>query len=324
MMTNVSTNLSRTNVSVFNAPARSEPAIEMDTLRRPLALNVDVLSGVHSGVSQRIEGGEAVIGSDGASDVILFVDRLAPRHVAIAPKSAFGSTVVVKAIDGSVTLDSGAVLEPGQWAEASMPLDMALRTADGDGTHVTVSRTITPAEFAKPALAAVTALALIIIGPNLVGSAFSSVERSVTAPAVVAPASPVQVAEASGDIVESLRGRVVEAGLGHLVAVTAGGDGTVLVSGDVAKADGNKWRRILRWYDQQPRAPGLVNAVKVGTAPAMPEIASVWLLGEPEITLANGRKLREGDKARGGWTVKVISAEGVILSRNGSDVTVTF
>ena len=313
-----------TNVSVFNAPARSEPAIEMETLRRPFALNVDVLSGVHTGVSQRIEGGEAVIGSDGAADVILFADALAPRHVAIAPKSSFGSTVVVKALEGRVTLDSGATLEPGQWAEASMPLDMALRTGDGNGTHVTVSRTINPVEFAKPALAAVTALALIVIGPNLVGSAFSSVERSVTAPAVVAPAAPVEIAGASDDIVGALRGRVSEAGLGHLVEVTASGDGTVLVSGEVARADGTKWRRILRWYDSVPRAPGLVNAVKVGTAPPMPEIASVWLLGEPEITLANGRKLREGDKARGGWLVKVISAEGVILSRNGSDVTVTF
>ena len=313
-----------TNVSVFNAPARAEPAIEMDTLRRPLALNVDVLSGVHSGVSQRIEGSEIVIGSDAGADVILFADALAARHVAVAPKSSFGSTVVVKALDGHVTLDSGTTLEPGQWAEATMPLDMSLRTMGGDGTHVTISRTINPAEFAKPALAAITALALIVIGPNLVGSAFSSVERSVTAPAIVAPALPVQVADASDDVVGALRSRVSDAGLGHLVEVTAGIDGTILASGEIATPDGSKWRRILRWYDAVPRAPGLVNAVKVGTAPAMPEIASVWLLGEPEITLANGRKLREGDEARGGWTVKVISAEGVILSRNGSDVTVTF
>ena len=313
-----------TNVSVFNAPAHNEPAIEMDTLRRPLALNIDVLSGVHAGVSQRIEGNEAVIGTDGSTDVVLFADALAPRHVAIAPKSMFGSTLLVKAIDGRVTLDSGATLEPGQWAEASMPLDMTLGAFGGAGTHVTVSRTINPVEFAKPALAAVTALALIIVGPNLVGSAFSSVERSVTAPAVLAPATPVQVTEASDDIVGALRERVAAADLGHLVEVSAGGDGTILVSGEVDKVDGSKWRRVLRWYDQVPRAPGLVNAVRVGTAPAMPEIASVWLLGEPEITLANGRKLREGDKARGGWEVKVISAEGVILSRNGSDVTVTF
>lgn len=314
------------NVSVFNAPTRGEPAIEMDTLRRPLALNIDVLSGVHEGVSQRIEGGEVVIGAESGADVILFADALAARHVAIAAKSAFGSTLVVKALDGRVTLDSGATLEPGQWAEASMPLDMTLRTADGAGTHITVSRTINPAEFAKPALAAVTALALIVVGPNLVGSAFSSVERSVTAPAVIAPSMPevVQSAEASSDVVELLRARVGDSGLGHLVEVTAGGDGTILVSGEVDRGDGSKWRRILRWYDQVPRAPGLVNAVKVGSAPAMPEIASVWLLGEPEITLASGRKLREGDKASGGWLVKVISEEGVILSRNGSDVTVTF
>ena len=314
------------NVSVFNAPVRTEPAVEFDTLRRPLALNVDVLSGVHSGVSQRMESGEVVIGSDPSAGVILFADAVAGRHVGVAPKSRFTSSVVVKAIDGTVMLDSGTVLEPGQWAEGSMPLDMTLRTADGDGVHVTVSRTVNVGEFAKPALAAVTALALILIGPNLVGSAFSSVKRGVTAaPAttVSAPAAPETVSPEL-DVATMLEARVRDAGLGHLVEVSASGDGSILVSGEIDRGDGAAWRRVLRWYDGVPSAPGLVNAVRVGSAPPMPEIASVWLLGDPEITLSNGRTLREGDTARGGWLVKTISAEGVILSRNGSDVTVTF
>ena len=313
------------NVSVFSAPSRSEPAVELDTLRRPLALNVDVLSGVHAGVSQRLESGEVVVGSDQTSGVILFADDIAGRHVAIVPRSQFTSGVVVRALDGSVTLDDGTVLEPGQWAEGSMPIDMTLRTATGEGVHVTVSRTVNLGEFAKPALAAVTALALILVGPNLVGSAFSSVKRGVTAPAASTPAAIPAAAETDQvDFATMLESRVRDAGLGHLVEVSASGDGTVLASGEIDRADGSKWRRVLRWYDEVPRAPGLVNAVRVGSAPAMPEIASVWLLGEPEITLSSGRTLKEGDTARGGWLVKTISTEGVILSRNGSDVTVTF
>lgn len=314
------------NVSVFSAPSRSEPAVELDTLRRPLALNVDVLSGVHAGVSQRLESGEVVVGSDPSASVILFADEIAGRHVAVVPRSQFTSGVMVKALDGSVTLDSGTVLEPGQWAEGSMPLDMTLRAADGAGVHVTVSRTVNPGEFAKPALAAVTALALILVGPNLVGSAFSSVKRGVTAPVTVsAPAAmPETVESARVDFATMLESRVRDAGLGHLVEVSASGDGTVLASGEVDRTDGTRWRRVLRWYDEVPGAPGLVNAVRVGSAPAMPEIASVWLLGEPEITLSSGRTLKEGDTARGGWLVKAISAEGVVLNRNGSDVTVTF
>ena len=206
-----------------------------------------------------------------------------------------------------------------------MPLDLTLRSGDGQGVHVTVSRTINPGEFAKPALAAVTALALILIGPNLVGSAFSSAKWGMTAPAVTT-AAPAPRAETAAelDVATMLEGRVRDAGLGHLVEVSAGGDGTILASGEIDRADGTTWRRVLRWYDEIPRAPGLVNAVRVGSAPPMPEIASVWLLGEPEITLSSGRTLREGDTARGGWLVKAISAEGVVLSRNGSDVTVTF
>lgn len=311
--------------SVFSASRGSEPAVELDTLRRPLALNVDVLSGVHAGVSQRLESGEVVIGSGASAGVILFADDIAERHVAIVPRSQFTSSVVVKAIDGAVTLDSGTVLEPGQWAEGSMPLDLTLRSGDGQGVHVTVSRTINPGEFAKPALAAVTALALILIGPNLVGSAFSSAKWGMTAPAVTT-AAPAPRAETAAelDVATMLEARVRDAGLGHLVEVSAGGDGTILASGEIDRADGATWRRVLRWYDEIPRAPGLVNAVRVGSAPPMPEIASVWLLGEPEITLSSGRTLREGDTARGGWLVKAISAEGVVLSRNGSDVTVTF
>ena len=314
------------NVSVFSAPSRNEPAVEFETLRRPLAINVDVLSGVHAGVSQRMESGEVVVGSDASAGVILFADDVAGRHVAVVPRSHFSSGVVIKALDGVVTLDNGTVLEPGQWAEAAMPLDMTLRAADGGGTHVTVSRTVNPGEFAKPALAAVTALALILIGPNLVGSAFSSVKRSVTAPATItAPAAaPVAAEVPETDVAGMLQERVRSAGLGHLVDVSAGGDGTILASGEIDRKDGAAWRRVLRWYDGVPRAPGLVNAVRVGAAPPMPEIASVWLLGEPEITLANGRTLKEGDTARGGWKIEVISDEGVVLSRNGSNVTVTF
>ena len=314
-----------TSISAFRASSADEPAIELDSLRNPLALNIDVLSGAHRGVSQRAESGTITIGRDPNCDLILFADPIEARHVAIAPKSSFGSSVVIRALDGSVVLDNGTTLEPGQYAEGQMPLDLSVA-----GTHVTISRTVNPHEFARPVMAVAVALALIIAGPNLVDTAFSSVTRT-TAPApVTAPAdttlltASTPTAAETQAVVELFRDRVRNAGLGHLVEVSEGGDGTILASGEIGRENGREWRRVLRWFDGVPAAPGFVNAVRVGKAPVMPEIASVWLLGEPEITLASGEKLREGDSARGGWTVKVISEDGVILSRNGSDVTVTF
>ena len=309
------------NVSVFNSTSRSEPAFEIESLRKPLALNVDVLSGAHNGVSQRIESDEVIIGSATGSDVILFADPIAPRHASISPRSAFGSTVVIRAIDGPIVLDSGALLEPGQWAEGKMPLDLSL-----GGTHITVSRTINPHEFAKPVIAMVMALGLILVGPNLVDTAFSSVSRVVEAPLIsdVVTNATTGATEETVDMVAMLRDRVRADNLGHLIEVLPGRDGTVLASGEIGRESMDAWRSILRWFDTVPGAPNLVNAVRVGSAPELPSIASVWLLGEPEVTLASGEKLREGDRARGGWTVKDISAEGVVLSRNGSDVTLTF
>ena len=317
------------NASVFTAGTHSEPAIEFDTLRKPLALNVDILSGVHSGVSQRIESGEVLIGSGSDCDIILFADPLADRHVAITPKSTFGSTVVVKALGGRVTLDSGTTLEPGQWAESRMPLDLSV-----EGTHVTVSRTINPHEFARPALAVATALALIVLGPNLVNTAFSSaswsasdfrvVARNGAAPAandVVTNATSFSVTE---DAAIGLRTRLRDVGLGHMIEVVPGRDGTIRVVGEIGRENASDWRGVLRWYDGVPGAPGLVNDVRRGTSPELPSIASVWLMGEREITLSSGERLREGDRARGGWTVKTIGDEGVVLNRNGSDVTLTF
>ena len=309
------------NVSVFNSTSRNEPAFEIESLRKPLAMNVDVLSGAHAGVSQRIDADEITIGSATGADIILFADPIAPRHASIAPRSALGATVVIRAIDGPVVLDSGALLEPGQWAEGTMPLDLSL-----GGTHVTVSRTINPHEFAKPVLAMVMALGLILVGPNIVDTAFSSVSRAIEAPVVsdlVTNATP-GVADKTVDMVEALRDRVRSDNLGHLIEVLPGRDGTVLASGEIGRESMGAWRSILRWFDTVPGAPNLVNAVRVGSAPELPSIASVWLLGEPEVTLASGEKLREGDRARGGWTVKDISADGVVLSRNGSDVTLTF
>ena len=308
------------NVSVFNTTSQSEPAFEIDSLRKPLALNIDVLSGAHNGVSQRVEGSEITIGSAPGCDVILFADPIAQRHASISTRSNFGSSVIIRAIDGPVVLDSGAMLEPGQWAEGQMPLDLSL-----GGTHVTLSRTINPHEFAKPIIAMAMALGLILIGPNLVDTAFSSVTRAVepmVTNAVPKPAPALE--EETVDMVALLRDRVREDQLGHLIEVLPGRDGTVLASGEIGRDNMDTWRSILRWFDTVPRAPNLVNAVRLGKTPEMPAIASVWLLGDPEVTLASGEKLRVGDQARGGWTVKDISAEGVVLSRNGSDVTLTF
>ena len=311
------------NASVFSTATRDEPVFEIESLRKPLALNIDVLSGAHNGVSQRVEGSEITIGSASGSDVILFADPIAPRHASISTRSNFGSSVIIRAIDGPVILDSGAMLEPGQWAEGQMPLDLSL-----GGTHVTLSRTINPHEFAKPLIAMAMALGLILIGPNLVDTAFSSVTRAVESPVVgniVTNATSPAADEADAtDMVALLRERVRSDELGHLIEVLPGRDGTVLASGEIGRESTGKWRSILRWFDTVPDAPNLVNAVRVGKAPEMPSIASVWLLGEPEVTLSSGEKLRTGDRARGGWTVKDISATGVVLSRNGSDVTLTF
>ena len=320
-----------THASVFTAGTISEPAIEFDTLRKPLALNIDVLSGVHSGVSQRIESGEILIGSGADCDVILFADPLAERHLSIAPKSVLGSTVVIKALDGRVTLDNGTTLEPGQWAEGRMPLDLSV-----EGTHVTVSRTINPHEFARPALAVATALALIVLGPNLVNTAFSSASWSSSDFRVVARNANPGV-ERPNDIITNassisetedaaigLRTRIRDAGLGHMIDVVPGRDGTILVSGEIGPGNASEWRGILRWYDGVPGAPSLLNGVRRGVAPEMPSIASAWLLGDKHITLSTGERLREGDRVKGGWTVKSIAEDGVILNRNGSDVTLTF
>lgn len=336
------------SASVFKASSRDEPAIELDNLRNPLALNVDVLSGVHAGVAQRMEGREVTIGSGGDCDLILFADPIAGRHVSIEPKSSIGSTVIVKALDGRVVLDSGTTLEPGQWAEGRMPLDLSI-----EGTHVTISRTINPHEFTKPALAVAAALGLIVAGPTIVNSAFSSVTRAGDDYRVVADvrerspsyspsmlrttAAPAPSLTAENDVVTNatsmsgledvligFRSRVRDAGLGHLVEISEGRDGTILASGEIGAESASGWRSVLRWYDSVPRAPGLVNAVRLGKSPELPAIASVWLVGDPQITLSTGQKLREGDRARGGWTVKSIGETGVVLTRNGADVTVAF
>ena len=311
-------------VSVFRAHSSEEPAFELGTLRNPLALNVDVLSGVHAGVSQRVDGGAITIGASPDCDLILFADDVGARHVTVAPRSNWSSAVAIKAVDGPVILDSGERLEPGQWAEGQMPLDLSL-----NGTHVTITRSVNPHEFARPALAVAMALGLIVVGPNLVDTAFSSVKRSIEIQAPVAAPDPVTTATPAvqfetAQVIDAFRDRVRESDLGHLIEISAGRDGTILASGEIGRENGRDWRRVLQWYDAVPNGPDLVNAVRVGKSPEMPSIASVWLLGEPEITLASGEKLREGDRARGGWVVKSIAEEGVILTRNGSDVTLTF
>ena len=314
--------------------ARTAQAIKSaaDTVRQFGQLRVAVTGGAHSGIVH--SGGRRIsVGSDGDNDVVLFADHLQAHHLSIEGAENFLSTPRIRSLDGAIEVD-GTALFPGEAA----PLREGTVVA-ADRATLVVSRIGYPRDLRQLALRAAlvgVAIAAMLVGLSLVknlaiaATSFGAgVVATVGASARSAPALPTSAAlrtgEANVGALDAARQRLGELGLGPFVQLSAAADGSLQAAGEAPAQSKAAWTSFLSWYDSTGERPVLIrNATVSDGPPTYPKLASVWLNAPATVYFADGASARQGELGPDGWRVVGIAEAGVLIERNGAQVTLSF
>ena len=194
-----------------------------------------------------------------------------------------------------------------------------------DGTQILAGETVLqlrgpslPRRRVGWLLLAVPLLLVGVGGAALVGIA--SPGHGGTARPHSVPASAGTTSLAS-EAVEVLRDRLRQVGLAEQVSLSAS-SGAVVANGQLPGPDLARWAEHQLWFDGRYKGSlSLISRVREapqGEKPAL-QLSAVSTGRVPYLIAANGDRYGEGAVVDG-WTIKQISPDKVVLSRNGRQV----
>lgn len=125
--------------------------------------------------------------------------------------------------------------------------------------------------------------------------------------------------ETHSDIRRAVTLRVDETELASKINLTLS-EQTMLVRGQLSPAELDLWREIEIWYDM--RYEGILPIrtdfqLPVSLNPNL-EIRAIWSGNDPYVIAGNGSKYGPGAILPGGWQIKDILSDRVVLDRNGA------
>ena len=329
---------------------------------RQAGYRLEIQSGLYAGVTQDVGEGRLVLGSGPEADILLMEPDFAPVHAAVVLQErtirveGLSSGVAVTGI-GPVpagaartirlpaTVEIGGVALAWDVSRTSVPEARAARPL------VTVRRLLarpTVPGIAAAGVLAVTVLltlsnpiagaAVLIDGTDKTAQAHVQTVAATTPaapPAAVAPpaaakaavpgpASAPQKPVAVEAAAKALQDDIAGAGLLN-VHVRASG-GAVTATGTIEPAFAGRWEGLQKAFDE--RFAGdvtLVNsvAVKAEKLPASLGIEGVWRGAQPYIVV-RGQRYLAGAVVDGGWTIRGIEHDRVMLERDGRLVAMRF
>lgn len=325
-----------------------------DTL--PASHTVEVGTGLYRGIVQDLAEGRHVIGSGEEADLVLLEPGLAAQHAAIALR---GANARVEALAEGVVIAGSGPLPAGSALTVRLPATITVAGIETLWRERQAERASPPSgargrlrllfgRTAVPGLATAALLAVAVVttvpGPIAdaavppPGSAkdgiqpVSAVPSAVSAPlplptplpgfaaAVPRPAPEVALGAALSD----LRRQVAEAGL-HSVRIEVAG-GAVAATGSVEPALATRWETLQRAFDERFLGEiTLINsvAVRAEKLPASLGIEGVWQGAQPYIVL-RGQRYFVGAMVEGGWAIRAIEPDRVMLERDGRLVAMRF
>lgn len=188
------------------------------------------------------------------------------------------------------------------------------------------------------AAAALLSIAVVMTMPSPIADAAVPVTASVANPVqqpfpvvldrAVTGSLPKPVATrdqaALGVAISDLRRQVEEAGL-YSVRIEAG-NGTITAIGSVEPALATRWEALQRAFDERVLGEiTLVNsvAVRAERLPASLGIEGVWQGAQPYVVL-RGQRYFVGAVVEGGWAIRTIERDRVMLERDGRLVAMRF
>lgn len=289
-----------------------------------------ICAGVHAGASLSIDQPHWQVGSGDDCDVILSDAAVAPRHFGI--RMGKHSAVTIEATGGAIMVNDVPVPH-GSGYDGRLPVRIHVGDAiialeiDTPVGSLAARRARFTGWFNRHAAVAggsVVVLCLVLY------PFFGMSEADASAPATVAaqPQEPVRTAEAAATQSESpeqaLHARLQNAGLGDLKMDAQGS--YLQVSGEVDVRGMEQWRGVQRWFDEAyGRTHLLHGAVRLREVLSPPRVRfqAIWTGDNPYVVGERGQRLYPGAAVAGGWVLKGIEPERVILARDGQEFSLT-
>jgi YscD/CdsD-like Bon-like domain 3/Inner membrane component of T3SS, cytoplasmic domain len=298
---------------------------------------LEVVDGVHEGVSIPLDKSVYTIGSKPSVDIMLGDSGVAPEHGVVRLQ---GFSVLVEAAGGDIGLGKRHIPH-GHGCRANLPVELKLGTAV---LRIARPRTSGPwldrqAVLRLAAVGGVGCLALIPIlgfgtdvGVGQLSAAVVADPPAAPSPSgAVAPASVSHVASASAPrvvpaaIVDALTARMDDNGLKDLRAKV---DGTrVIVFGTILPDQRGSWSEIQHWFDQTHGARYiLASTVQTRSPTANPkfDLQAISFSDTPYVITADGQRRYPGAVLDQGWVIKEIRANRLTLTKDGKELALTF
>lgn len=278
-------------------------------------LTLSVLDGLHKGVTAPIDGDACTIGSGSDCDVVLADARIEADHLRLR---FHGRHVAVDAHGGDVVVEGRQTVRRGHGFRTALPVTLAVGGARIALRREGASRDSRRA-IAGLGVALLAATALLIATQS---GGFGVADRARDNAAATSQPASAPVAEA-GDAAESLRQRVAAASLPIQIA---GKDRHLAASGSITEDQRPAWTEVQRWFDGRFGGRHVLSStVTTSAAAAAPEFAlqAVWFGQNPYVVDARGERRYPGAALQGGWTLKSIEPDGIIVIRDGQEFRLT-
>jgi hypothetical protein len=302
--------------SVLSSPLTAKHA--MPTL--------EVIAGLHAGVSVSLNEPSYCLGSSDEVDLILRDTGVAPRHIVLRLGK---NAVAIEAIGGDVFANEKRI-PLGKGLRLPLPIELSLGEA-----RIRLSAPLSRPPARRMGLpfnrAGVMALfgAVVLLGLyTLIGTseAEDRLLSLASAPVSSAPVSNAHHDDAIQDdqVSQQLLSRLESAGLSSIHVEPQGRH--IMLSGEIDKAQQPAWVDIQKWFDGEYGSRHvLVNSVALRKVPASPRVKfqAVWLGQDPYVVSESGTRLYPGAPLDDGWVLKQIEPQRIVLSRNGHEFSLT-
>lgn len=287
-----------------------------------IAVRVEILNGMHAGISTCVTSSEVTIGSTCDDDIMLLDDEVLGKSAVMKIEaSIFGPLVTIHAGCAGVKLNSAAI-EPGIPSDIeTLPSDMdfngiRLRLHPADDSQTTFRDRLYSA--AIPALAM---FGLIALG----GQTYLASRPGPDITLQAVPDNSISQTHAAQSSAQLIKEIIADSSLSDQLEVVSLDTGAIAISGTLTEDKMNEWRALRADVDQTAQGLGVVNRVTQSTALSnMPAIAAVFTGTDPVVVLADGKRLKIGARITSDWIIHAISESAIEVERNGEIVFVTF
>jgi hypothetical protein len=305
---------------------------------------LEVLAGVHRGVTLLLDSPEYRIGSSPQADIVLSDPGVAAEHAILRVDRA---GVRIDAIGAEIGVAQDRI-PVAHGCRTRLPVDIALGEAelslsrpDLDAADLQRRSHLGAAAAwlaRKPVTAAGALLGFVLAVTFVAQDGAQTIRAERLFPKASADASDARadfayvagprMADAKATAEQAARelGARLDAAKIQGLRVSAP-DGRLTVSGKLGKQEAADWAAIQRWFDQTYGSRIVLTAnISAAERQAMPSLPlqAIWYGEHPYIITTEGARFYQGAVLDNGWVVREIGEDRLLLAREGETVALTY